>query len=183
MNKLEREGIFKVRPLNWYLQPSDREGSQAIAVSIEFLILAQLEGAEWTSWDQYEDHSVVGWFYIVKADGTVDSARVQDLHDALGWNGDPDAFAGGVPDVVVQVTVKGDVYNGRTSYKAAWIRPGDFTPRPKEATPEAVSSIKKRYGSLFRAAASGATKAAPGKTAPPKLTPKEVLQDENNLPF
>jgi len=151
--KLDREGIFKARPVSFGVKPSAQ--SQSLAVVMEFVILAQLDGTEWVDWSEYEEHRITGYFYVIKADGTVNVSTVDQLGAAIAWNGDldydPSAY-------VVQITVKNEEYNGRSSLKVGWINPGDFTPSASVAPPEEVTSLKARFGSLLRAAASTAPK-------------------------
>ena len=45
MRRLDRAGIFRARPLSWRMRNS-RDSSQAVAVSMEFLILEQLDESE-----------------------------------------------------------------------------------------------------------------------------------------
>ena len=128
MTQLDREGIFKARLLEWNVKPSEK--SQAVAISIEFHILDQLDGNDWISWERYEDHSVWGDFYVVKSDGQINTGPVEQLAQSIGWNGDFNAVNNDPPDTVVQITVKEDEYDGKIRYRAQWINPGNFTPRP-----------------------------------------------------
>ena len=110
MRRLDRPGIFKARLLNWAVRTAD---SGAVAVAAEYLILAQLDGSEWIDWSGAEEHSVFGDTYVVKKDGTVHTSGVEQLVAALGWNGDLRSVVGRPPDVVVQVTVKEEEYQGK----------------------------------------------------------------------
>ena len=42
---------------------------------------------------------------------------------SLGWSGDLRDLAKAVPDVVVQITVKADEWDGQTRFKAEWLEP------------------------------------------------------------
>ena len=57
------------------------DSSQAVAVSMEILILEQLDGSKWASWSEYEEHNVYGDYYVVKKDGSVNATIVEQLVD------------------------------------------------------------------------------------------------------
>lgn len=171
MNKLDRAGVFKARPIAMGLQPS-RE-TKSVAVWIEFQITAQQDGSEWTDWSEYEDHSITGFFYIVKRDGNVNVPTVENLAAVLDWDGNPETIGGDPPDILVQITVEEDTYNGKTALKVKWLNSADYQGGVSTATPDQVKAISAQFGSVLRAAAGAArkTKTAtkakpPAKTAP-----------------
>lgn len=159
---LEREGIFKARPVKWAVRKAE---SGAVSVNLQLLILAQLDGDDWVSWEAAEDHFVYGDFYVVKKDGKINSAAVERLVGSLGWDGDLRSVFGDPPRVVVQATVKADTYNGVTRYKASWLNPENYVPGSFGESEDDVKQLQARYGSLLRAAASGAVKAGAPKPA------------------
>lgn len=159
--RLDREGIFKAQPLSFGIKPSPQ--SQALAVVIDFKILAQLDGASWVSWHEYEEHTVTAYFYVVKKDGTVNTQVVDQLAASLGWAGELEFE---VPFCSVQITTRFETNDkGQQQLKVGWINHGDFTPTAQTATPEEVRGFESRFGSLLRAAA----------TAKPKIAPAEIL--------
>lgn len=164
---LDRPGVFKAQPVNWEVSPS--RDSQSVAIKIQLSILAQWDGSEWQSWADYEEHFVTGWWYVIGKNGQVNQTAVDQLVESLRWNGDVDNLRRDPPKAVVQVTVKEDTYNSKTTYKASWMTPEGVIPGAPSASPEDVAAVKTRYGSLLRAAAAGAAKkagiapAAPGK--------------------
>ena len=169
MRRLDRAGIFRARPLSWRMRSSD--SSQAVAVSMEFLILEQLDGSKWASWSEYEEHNVYGDFYVVKKDGSVNATIVEQLVSSLGWSGDLRDLAKAVPDVVVQITVKADEWGGQTRYKAEWLNPGDYVPLAKASTGGSLDAAQARFGSLLRAAAAAAKPPAPATPSPARPAP------------
>ncbi len=188
MRRLDRSGIFRARPLSWSVRTS--ETSQAVALSIEFLILAQLDGSNWASWTEYEEHRVFGDFYVIKRDGSVNQKMVDQLVSSLGWSGDLRQVGQAAPDVTVQITVKEDAYNGQVRFKADWINPGDYVPQPGSASEGELGTLQARFGSLLRAAATGAARGVPAKPAPVKRpastrTPIDStpLDDDSDIPF
>lgn len=168
MLKLDRPGIFKAKPFAWFVRNSEQ--SQSVSISIEFVILEQLDGTEWADWSQYEEHSIIGDFWVVKKDGSINVNAVENLVEAVGWDCNLTSVAGPAPDVVVQITVQEEEYRGNTRLKVAWLNPGDFTPRPQSAAPEQVQQLQSRFGSLLRAAAGSALK-KPGNGKPAAATP------------
>lgn len=169
-NRLDRAGIFKAKPFQWGVRPS--KNSKAVSVEIGFLIQAQLEGDTWTPWEGYDDYTVFGWFFIVKKDGGINTTQVEQLSKSLGWNGDLREFQKPAPDTVVQITVKENDFNGEITFKADWINPVDHIPGGGGAAPAEVNQLQSQFGSLLRAAASGAVKANPKPAAPKPAAPK-----------
>lgn len=148
-NSLDREGQFKVKPLSWNVYNAK---SGAVAINIDFLVTAQWNGSDWDSWADYEPHAVRGAYYVVKKDGAINSETVSQLVNCLGWNGELAAVLQVPPDVVVQVAVRAEEYNGLTVYKAGWMSAADSNPS-YGASPAEVKALDGRFGSLLRAAA------------------------------
>jgi hypothetical protein len=175
---LDREGIFRVKPFDWSIQPSG--SSKAIAVSVGCVVTAQYDAGEWVSWTEYEPYQVRGWWYVIGKDGRVNQKAVDQLALSLGWDGDLRTIRNSnPPDIEVKVTVKANVYNEKTTYKATWMNPGDYTPEPSGASDEDVSKLVVQFGSLLRAAAAASKKTA-GKTTPPvkaktKTSPDPII--------
>jgi hypothetical protein len=147
---LDREGTFKAKILSWNIYAAK---SGAVAVNMDFAIVSQWNGSDWDSWADYAPHHCYGAFYVVKKDGAINTATVKQLVAAVSWDGKLKSILDLPPDVEVQITVKAEDYNNATVHKAAWINPGDHTPT-FGASPEVVSNLDARFGSLLRAAAS-----------------------------
>lgn len=165
-NYLDHEGIFKVRPVSW--QVKEFSSSNAVAIAIEFVVLERLDDGEWTDISSgYAEVRVWGDYFVTTKDGKPNTKTVEQLSLSLGWNGSfAQVVKGPPPSEIVQVTVKPDTYNGQTRFKAGWMNPGDFVPEARGSSPEEVASLDARFGSLLRAAASGAKKPAPTAKAP-----------------
>lgn len=190
MNYLDREGIFKALPVSWCVKTSEKTAS--VAISIQFAILAQLNGNEWDDWGGYAEHQCLGDFYIVKRDGSVNQGPVEQLAASLGWTGDLRVVAAEPPpQTIVQITVKADTYEGKTRYRAEWINPGDYIPQAAGASAESVGQLQTQFGSLLRAAAAGALAgrkdqklAPPAPTTPPPSGPTHPNSTGgDDLPF
>lgn len=174
MRRIDREGIFKAIPYEWCINAAPN--SSAVAVTIQYQILAQWNGSDWDDWSSYEEHEARGDHYVIGRNGQVNTNGVEQLAEALGWTGDMRAVTGAPPDITVQITVKAEEYNGQKRYKVSWLRPGDYTPRPQGASEEQVQQLQLQFGSLLRAAASAAasaavpaTSATPGNSARPAV--------------
>jgi len=166
MANLDRPGIFKARPVQWFVRTN--ENSQSVAVVIEYLITAQLVEGEWQSWENYEPHKCWGNHFVVKRDGKANVRTVQQLAESIGWGGSLKQVTDEMPpDCVVQVNVKANVYEGQTSYRVEWVNPEDYVPTGGGAEPDEVAKLDARFGSLLRAAAgSGSRPAAKPAPAP-----------------
>lgn len=187
MNKLDRAGTFQAIPYRWAVKPAKDEQSKSISVAIEFKILAQKNGDDFESWEEYEDHFVNGYFAVVKRDGTVNTYAVQQLVEAIGWdmmlssvnNGQP-------PKIACQIVVEQSNYNGQVSFRVKWLNPIGFEPQPARASEAEVAQMESQYGGLLRAAGS---KFKPPVAAPeqPQMTnrvePPQPIAVDDDLPF
>lgn len=183
-NRLDREGVFKAAPISWGVNRSDN--SQSIALVVEYKILAQYEGGDWTSWESYEDHTIHGYHYVIKRDGNLNQKTFENLVECIGWGGSFRDTELPPPAVVCQITVAAEEYNGKTTLKVQWINTEDYTPGPSTLPPGELSNLDNRYGSLMRAAASASGKKPAAKKAAPAPKPAAVAtaeDDKDDLPF
>ena len=190
MSSLDRAGIFKARAESWRVKTF--QNSAAVAISVEFVVLAELNGGEWADWTGYDEVRVWGDFFVVKKDGSPNVKTVQQLAASLDWGGSLRQVASPPPrDLVVQITVKAEDYEGKTYYKASWLNPGDYTPTPVGASEEEIGKLEARFGSLLKAAAGSAKKppvTPPKMSAPqPARVPLQPVDeppiDTSSIPF
>lgn len=181
-NYLDREGIFKCRPVSWRVKSF--EGKKSVAIAIEFVVLAQLNDAnDWEPWDGYAEVRVWGDYFVVGKEGQPITVTCEQLASSMGWTGSLRAVAGGPPpDCVVQVQVKADTYKDSTRHKAGWMNPGDYMPTPGGAPADEVDLLDAQFGSLLRAAAASSKKSPPPKAAT-KPAPKHEPVVDPNIPF
>lgn len=172
MRRLDRVGIFLARPVAMGLQ--NAKETKAVSVWVEFQITAQQDGTEWTDWSSYEDHSITGYFWIVKKDGTVNERTVANLAEVLDWDGNPETISGDPPDIPVQITVAEETYNGNITLRVQWLNPADYQGGIQSATPEQVKQINAQFGSLLRAAAGAARKPKTTAKPLPKASQKSI---------
>jgi hypothetical protein len=183
--RLDRAGIFKATPIAWALGDKSKD-SQSVPVVTEFQVTACLDNGEWEDWTGYEPQTITCYTYIVNREGKVNTTGVEQLAKALGWNGDPAAFAGPVPNVVAQIVVEQETYNGTASLKVKWINPGDFVPGPKTMAGDAMQDFRKVFGAQMKATAAAVIKqngtAAPrAAPPPPKPAPAPTAQEQSTL--
>lgn len=173
--RLDNAGIYKARPLTWTIFKSEK--SKSVGINICFLVTHSLDGDEWVSWAEAEEHNVYGTYYVIGKNGDVNMTACEQLVESMGWDGSLDSIAGPVPSVIVQITVKGEEYNGKTTYKAGWMNPEDFVPTAGGATADEVADLSKSYGSLLRGAAASIAKKAKPKVA--KLATPPASNDDD----
>lgn len=191
MTHLDREGIFKARPTSWAVKTFPN--SRAVAIAIEFVIVAQLDGQEWIDWSGCAPHTVRGDYFVVKKDGTVNAGTAKQLAESMGWEGSLNAVASrpmNPPEVVVQITVKAEEYNGKTYHKAGWMNPEHFVPGPSGASEQEVRGLDAQFGSLLKAATASAKAAKPAapktqgaRTPPPPPAEPVAPVDPGEIPF
>ena len=162
--RLEQEGIFRAVATAWSLGRT-KEGSRSIPVVIDFTVTAKLDDGVWTDWTGYDDQTIEGRFYVVGKDGAPNAANVERLARCLGWT--PDALDSAPPGTVVQIEVRPEDYNGKTTLKVKWLNPADFVPAAAAQSPAEVHAFKAQFGSQMRAIAAAATKGNGAKAGPP----------------
>ena len=193
MRNLDRIGRYLVEIVEWSLRES--RGGGAVGVAMVFKVLGDWYEDAWRDWREYEENRVEGSWWPIKKDGSVNQSAVDQLAESLGWAGDLSVFRGPPLKMVVQVDVKLEEYEGKTSYRAAWMYHKDAsTSGLGGVTEERGQELETRFGSMLRAAASGAQKSAPGgggspeKAKEPAQTDaekgKEIAKsDDDGLPF
>lgn len=163
---LDRTGVFLARVHRWGVKPSEVEGSQAIAVKIQFWILAERgETGGWDDWSEYEETFVWGDFYVITKDGAGNEVPVRQLVDAIGWKGSFALFDSPPPeDLQVQIEVE---KNG-DRHRVQWLRPRDSRPGGRikgTADGPALAGLDSAFGSKMRALVSSAKKGGTPKPA------------------
>lgn len=172
LQMIDREGTFKAKPIAWSIHRS--QGSQSVGINVQFDIVAKQEGDEWEDWTMYGPCSVFGYFNVLKKDGTVNQKTVENLAEVLSWNASMQQITSAPPpDVVVQVVVEFNEYNGKSSYRVKWLNPGDYTHAGGGCSPDEARALDAQFGSLLRASAgavapkpNGKPKSPPVKRAP-----------------
>ena len=180
-NQLDRAGVFRATMNNWGLK--DARDTQAKALVIEFKITAMKNDDEWEDWSGYEEHTLDGYFWIVKKTGDLNTNQVEALARAIGWDGT--GISTGPPAVECQIVVENETYNGKDRLKVQWINHRDHAQGSFNAAPAEVDAFEAQYGSRLRAATAAVNQGA--KPAPPPPASPTVSQphqiDDGDLPF
>jgi hypothetical protein len=189
VKKLNVEGTFRGRTLGPFRLIPPKEGKETVMAAISFaveeeydanleaFIRVMQEGAPLS--EHYEAEALL---CIVKKDGSPNEVVANMLAESLGWNGEFDHLeSADMQDVLVQFDVKRDDYNGKTNYRATWLRPWGAAPR-KSTNPEVVKSLNARYGPAFRAIAGNAKRNAPPVAVAPQ-TADAVPVGGDDIPF
>lgn len=181
MPLIDRVGTFRVMPIQWTIEESDK--SSSVAVAIRFEIRAEQVGevpdnpeegiaggfAEWP-----HGYDVYGRFWVVKADGSINQKSVETLRDVLGWDGDfATVLNSAAPAIECQVEVEESDFEGKRSFRVKWLNPLGSSGGLKKADPDKVKALSAKYGSLIRAAAGkgpAAPAGKPGSPPPPART-------------
>lgn len=175
MAELIQAGIFQAIPLEWAIKETT---NKAIQASIKFHITASWNDVEsrWDDWSQYEQHTTWGNFVLITKDGNLNSTVYQRIMDTLGWDGDITTFdAGEWNRVLVQITVKPNMYNNNMTYRADWIDRGDKVPVMQSNVDDGSKrAVMAKHGSAIRALNAALNKAngsAPVNGAPVSAAP------------
>lgn len=131
MQFLNQEGIFRAIPIEgtWGIEEAQ---SGALAFVMDLAIDYKWDGEKWAEDWRGMDTCIRGYFYVVKKDGGLNETTIKSLVNALGWQGGFDVLAD--PNApwaqrAVNITVKKELYNGKDTYKIAWLNPPDDVPQ------------------------------------------------------
>lgn len=158
-----REGRFKANILEHGVAET---GSSKLATFIcRFGLLEELVNNEWVAFGP-EDMGleIIGYFYLEKRDGSINTVTIDQLKAAFGWDGrDPlwlqDADLG---RLVVQVKLEFELFEGKTRLKVRYVDAEDAAPAGVQKADEATrQSLGTRLGSKLRALAGGTPAASP----------------------
>ncbi len=170
-----REGLFHAYPASIGI---DEIGDHKLATCvINFSLFEEMIDGQWQSCED-ESLDITGWFFLEKKDGSVNSATIDSLKAALGWDG-RDMFWLQDTDLSqqpVQVRLAFEEYQGKNRIKVKFLNPYGAAPtggvtKADEGKRRALSA---RLGAKFRALAGGTPAPAPkpaGKPTPPAKSP------------
>jgi hypothetical protein len=172
--EIDRGGNFRGRILSYGIQ----EASQSKAVSVSMRVaIDEAYNEETGGWDDWRSHNVRAWAasWIIGKSGDVNDKAVESLSKATGWGGSfleiteqtwqPDAC---------QFFVKGEDYNGKTTYKVAFLNPYDAPVgggNLNKIDADKAKALQTQYGSKFKAIAANAKRNAGPANGKPKAPP------------
>lgn len=149
MQPCDRAGNFRANILEYGLKEMD---SGAVAVSLHVKLTELFDNGEWHEWEQF-DMECFGDVWIIKKDGSINDKASESLIKHAGWDGNIDSITGETwKPTPCQVVVNKEEYQGRTSYKVAFINDHSRTPgQMSNVTPEKAKELQNRFGSQLRA--------------------------------
>lgn len=157
------EGRYIAQPIEWTVEESGDNRIPTFVCKFDLLQVLQNEG-----WNDVSDQQIIGYFFIFKKDGTINTNTVDSLKAALGWDGRGiSSLADGEwSHTEVQLTIGSEEYKGKTQMRVKYINPRDWTPTGLEKDPQVVQSLEAKYGAKLRALAGPASApTAPSKPA------------------
>lgn len=170
MKPLTHEGTFHAE----IVESSDMnaQNSKAYAACFKFRIkewFTVADGETEPSWCEY-DHGFecYGQWWFQGKDGKLNKTAAKQLASALKFQGNTDHL---VDDTfvgkMVQIDVVENEYDGRVTYKAAWLRPYGAEPSSgmRQASEASRKEVKSKHQSEFKALAAAIEDEE--KTAPP----------------
>lgn len=176
----DRDGLYHAYPANIGI---DETGANELATCIiNFHLFEELIQGQWVD-RASENLDITGYFYLEKRDGTLNTAAIDSLKAALGWDG-RDPFWLQETDLAehpVQVKLGYEEYDGKTRLKVRFLNPYGAAPGGgvSKADAAARKAISTRLGSKLRALAGGAPAQAPkpsGRPAPKSKAPAAPAQ-------
>ena len=157
----DREGLFHAYPADIGV---DETGPNKLAtVVIEFTLFEELVNGGWVDCSP-EGLSILGYFYLEKKDGSVNTHSIDALKASLGWDG-RDPFwlqENDLSQHPVQIKLGNEQYEGRQRLKVLFLNTygasGQSVPKGDD---KVRHSIQTRLGGKLRAHAGGTPAPAP----------------------
>jgi len=173
-----REGHFSAWPAD--IGVNETGPNNLATVVIHFSIFSELNNGEWLD-VQPENMQISGYFYLEKRDGTLNTAAIDQLKKALGWDGADfdwfDANRDELREHPVQIKCEFEEYNGANRIKVKWLdeygagATGAGVTHADDATRRGMAA---RLGAKLRAYSGGKPVAGPkptGRPTPPSPKP------------
>jgi len=120
-----------------------------ICVAVVFLLIDNEQDNEWVECDPKQ---ITGWYYLLKKGGELNEISINQLREALFWDGVTLEWfqeAQTFPDV--QIVIAEEEYQGRKKMKVQWLRPYDWTGGIVKSSEAELKSIQREIGSKLRA--------------------------------
>lgn len=165
---VDREGDFKTSGGRAWIEKA-KEPSQAVAIVVEFPLVAHKQGNEWIGWAEYDQVGVARYWFISKVGG-INQMAVDTLKDVLGFDGDIENIENWTPNDC-QVVVENREWNGKTRMEVRWTNPIDWDGGSRfAAKADDLKDLNRQYGSQIR----GAFKSSTAPPKPPKTAARAV---------
>ncbi len=173
-----RTGVYQARIAATTLEPG-KNGNIAFVADFDLVEWYGENDAEWYN-VEYENTSIRAWLYLLKNDGSPNEISLQQIRDALDWNGELGVLGqpGRYDHVPVQILVQSEEYNNQTRMRVKSIRSANANPADpfgsstlKPADPTLVGQLAAQYDAKFRAILGESTGPAVRRGAPPASQP------------
>jgi hypothetical protein len=179
----DHEGRYQAQLADWavkYKEGQDAHGRAVVGrpyLEALFQIVAEIGTAgEWVDCSG-KDFSIRGFFHLFRTDGSRLEFVVDELVEALNWDGQ-DLVALDSTDwskTAVQIEVKFEVYQGENRLRVAHVRPADYVPGVKRLEPQKLKSLAAQWNGKLRA---GVSKVATARTqARPATAPQRAVEN------
>lgn len=183
MKYLERQGTFKAKALEWAVKEAN---TGTVGISILFECRAVKQGEDWR--EVMPPAFVRGDFYVVKKDGEVMQKTAHELCCSFAWGGSFDEVrAAPPPDVIVQIDVEVQTYQGKQYYKARHVRPENMDALGDEVSEARAKELDKKHGAPLQEVArkAAALRAETSPTAAQSATTeaKPYAGQDGDIPF
>ena len=158
-----QEGIVLANVVRGKHGISDTKDGKNTQLACEFQITHFAINGEWA--DAAQDLTIDGYFYFFKSDGSLNTATIDKLKEAFGWDGvDPYWLQDNdLSTVQVQLTLENEEYKGKLKLKVKWLDvPGAEHGGIKRTEGDDRRRITDKLASKLRALSGGVV------TGPPK---------------
>lgn len=126
--EIDREGRFVGDAIECGIQSSKGSGAQQLYVKFRlvqgYVKIAQAKTGEWQDIAARDEYAV-GYFTLIKGDGTANTSAIENITKAWGTVFDP--TAGWLPPRC-QVEIKRDTFNEKTRHRVNWVYEKDSDP-------------------------------------------------------
>lgn len=186
MSQIDREGTFRGHALELAVNTT-KNGFPQLVIKFAADELHDEETREWEPWAEYEQE-IIGYFVLFGAKGKC--LNFEQVQKAFGWDGV--SFAGldqleGLDNIVLQLRVEWDEYDGVKNLKAVWIDAADAVPGGaglRKIDTTVLKAMDVQYAGQMGTKKITPKKAPKGKpTAPPKKgKPKPKVEEPTPEP-
>lgn len=185
---IDREGTGRGEIVDYGLKEYD-SGAVAINIRVRIDEWYDFDTKEWLDWSEY-GFEVDGAVWVVKKDGGgLNTKSIENFVKCTYWDGSFDSIAQQTfQPAKVQVSIKGEDYQGATFFKIAFVNEWDRVPNTGGAlsnidAPKA-SLLQKQYASAMRAVVANAKRSQgqPPVSKPPAPKPTRQPVAANGTP-
>lgn len=162
---------YRAYPIDWVLRESEKADSRSVMFTMRLDVCQYWNGSDWQ--DTEERFECFGEICLVNRAGELNESGINQMRDALNWNGDWTVLSPGASDfqrTLLQLRTREDTYEGRTRVRPSWFSAAAARPGGElqgAAPPERISSLAMQYGSQTRALLGAAPRPPGSPPVPP----------------